>query len=86
MDATWSVGLTWSYFFHHDYLVFQCQVHAMFLFPYSITQTRPCAYCFLSSFQCVGYMQEGIICNCIMAVLDHSDAMQSIVVTTYPAL
>ena len=70
MDATWSVGLAWSYFSYSAFLVIQCWMHTTFLFPDSETQTWE--------------MDEGIICNCIMVILGYSDAMQPFVVTAFP--
>ena len=38
MHARWLVGLVQNYFFHPDYLIIQCWVHATLLFTGSITQ------------------------------------------------
>ena len=40
----------------------------------------------LSSFLGVGYMYEGVICNHIMAIVNHVDVVWPFVVTTYPAV
>ena len=46
MDATWSTGLAWSYFFHPDYLVIWGWGHG----TVSITQTGSCAHHFVKLF------------------------------------
>ena len=59
----------------------------MLLFPDSVTQTGPCVHCFVKFCpKGVGYMYLGVLYNCIVAILNHSDPAQAFIVTTFPAL
>ena len=87
MDATWSVGLVWTYFANLNYLVVQNWVKSTFLFPDTINQMGPNVYHYVKFFpERVGYMPLDTPCDCIVAIIYHTDDAISFVITTFPAL
>ena len=85
MDATQSVGLEQSYVSCPDILVFKYWIHSMFLFWDTVTKTGCMSYCYVKFFS-GGYMHMGVLCDCSIAILNHSDAKQPFVTNTFPFL
>ena len=87
MDAEQLVGLALTFFTHPDYLVVQCLVCAIYLSPDTVNQTGPQISHYVKFFLWrVGYMPLGTPCDCIMAIIHHSNAELPFAVTTFLAL
>ena len=86
MDTTQSVGLAWTFFTHPDYLVIQVVIHATCSYLDTINKTGPHVYHCVTSFPGVGYTPLGTPCDCIMDIVNHSDALWPFIVTIYSDL
>ena len=81
------MGWAQMYLTHLDCFVVQCWVSVTYLSPNTIYQTRPRTYKYVKFFEGkVGYMPLSTPCNCIMAIIDWSDATMPFVVSLYLAL
>ena len=87
MDKTQSVGLLWTYFAHSDYMIIQGWIHATCLYPDTINKTGPHVYHYVKFFLGkVGYTPLSSPCDNIVAIVNHSNAVQSFIVTIYPTI
>ena len=87
IDALQAVGLAWTYFTYPDYLVVQCWVYVTYLSPDTINQMGPHTYHYVKFLEgLVGYTPLGAPFNCIMAIIDKTNAAMPFVVITNPAL
>ena len=85
MDATWSVGLVWTYFTHPEYLVVQSWVSTTYIFSDTINHTW-LQICYVKFFLEMGYMSLGAPCDGFVALTDHSNAAMPFVITAFVAL
>ena len=86
-DATWSVDMAQTYFVHPDYLVVQSWVHATYLFHNIVNQMGPQMYHYVKFFLGrVGYSTLGAPCDCIVAIIDYSNAAMPFVITAFLTL
>ena len=84
MDATWSVELAWTYFTHPDYLVVQHWGPCHFSFPDTFNQTGPHVYHYVNFFLGrVSYKPLGTLCDCTVAIIDHSHAAMPFAITNF---
>ena len=70
MNTFWSVGFAWSYFSYPDYLIVQYWIHAVILFPDSVTLQGMNIFILLKTCQGGGHMHEGMPCHHIVAIID----------------
>ena len=71
MDATWSVGLTWTYFTHPDYLVYKVGSMPPIYFLIPLIRLGH-MFTFILIFS-GGYMPVGVLCDYIIAMIDCSE-------------